>query len=212
MADNRRQGVNGGVRVSTLSLIDLAGSERAAENKERRTEGAHINRSLLTLGTVIARLSKDADGKDKDGNHLPYRDSKLTRLLQPALSGNSLVSILCTIAIPQGSASSAAMTTHISEQMSTLKFAARAKNNLVSHAKKSEESMAGGIDAGSRVLLERYRAEIQELRKELENQRRREEEDLREREELAEKAERALSAERVSFWQLHLLVWDFMAD
>src|SRR6187402_762215 len=47
----------GGVRVSTLSLIDLAGSERAAESKERRQEGSHINRSLLTLGTVIARLS-----------------------------------------------------------------------------------------------------------------------------------------------------------
>lgn len=195
-ASNRRHAVNGGVRVSTLSLIDLAGSERAAENKERRTEGAHINRSLLTLGTVIARLSKDADGKDKDGNHLPYRDSKLTRLLQPALSGNSLVSILCTIAIPQGQ-TGAAMTTNISEQLSTLKFAARAKNNLVSHAKRSEESFAGGVDAGSRVLLERYRAEIQELRRELEVQKKREEEDLREREELAEMAERALSEERV---------------
>ncbi|KMU92285.1 kinesin-II 85 kDa subunit [Coccidioides immitis H538.4] len=91
----RRTGlVPGGVRVSTLSLIDLAGSERAAENKERRTEGAHINKSLLTLGTVIARLSGDKDKatshSDRDGKHLPYRDSKLTRLLQPALSGNSL--------------------------------------------------------------------------------------------------------------------------
>ena len=75
--------VTGGVRVSTLSMIDLAGSERAAENKERRTEGAHINKSLLTLGTVIARLSGDKDSAgnptDKDGKHLPYRDSKLTR-------------------------------------------------------------------------------------------------------------------------------------
>lgn len=91
MENKRSAGITpGGVRVSTLSLIDLAGSERAAETKERRTEGSHINKSLLTLGTVIARLSetKDANGKEsKDGRHLPYRDSKLTRLLQGALSG-----------------------------------------------------------------------------------------------------------------------------
>ena len=99
--DKRSAIVPGGVRVSTLSLIDLAGSERAAEDKERRTEGAHINKSLLTLGTIISRLSenKDKNGNptDREGRHLPYRDSKLTRLLQPALSGNSLVSILCTV-------------------------------------------------------------------------------------------------------------------
>lgn len=188
MVDNRRAGITGGVRVSTLSLIDLAGSERAAENKERRQEGAHINRSLLTLGTVIARLSsvdKEGNGKDKDGNHLPYRDSKLTRLLQPALSGNSLVSILCTIAIPPANAS-AVNATHTGETMNTLKFAARARNNIVSHAKKSDDSISGGVDAGSRVLLERYRMEIMELRQLLDGQKRKEEtehKDLIEREE-----------------------------
>lgn len=177
MVDNRRAGITGGVRVSTLSLIDLAGSERAAENKERRQEGSHINRSLLTLGTVIARLSsvdKDGNGKDKDGNHLPYRDSKLTRLLQPALSGNSLVSILCTIAIPPATMS-ALNTTHTGETMNTLKFAARARNNIVSHAKKGDESIVGGVgDAGSRVLLERYRMEILELRQQLDDQKKKE--------------------------------------
>lgn len=166
--------VPGGVRVSTLSMIDLAGSERAAENKERRTEGAHINKSLLTLGTVIARISGDKDSAgnqmDKDGKHLPYRDSKLTRLLQPALSGNSLVSILCTIQLgSQGSVASA--NGHTGETLNTLKFAARAKNNIVSHAKKAEEALGSGTDAGSRVLLERYRMEIQNLRSELDNQR-----------------------------------------
>lgn len=164
----------GGVRVSTLSLIDLAGSERAAEDKERRTEGAHINKSLLTLGTVIAKLSetkeKAANSTDKEGKHLPYRDSKLTRLLQPALSGNSLVSILCTI--QTGSSGSAApANTHTNETLNTLKFAARAKNSIVSHAKRAEEAFGGGNgDAGSRVLLERYRVEIQTLRAQLENQ------------------------------------------
>lgn len=198
MVDNRRAGITGGVRVSTLSLIDLAGSERAAENKERRQEGAHINRSLLTLGTVIARLSsvdKEGNGKDKDGNHLPYRDSKLTRLLQPALSGNSLVSILCTIAVPPANAS-AVNAAHTGETMNTLKFAARARNNIVSHAKKSDDSIP---DAGSRVLLERYRMEIMELRQQLDGQKRKEStehKDLIERD-LIEREEK--QSERVSF-------------
>ncbi|KAL4919399.1 kinesin motor domain-containing protein [Aspergillus aurantiobrunneus] len=167
---DRRSGlVPGGVRVSTLSLIDLAGSERAADDKERRTEGAHINKSLLTLGTIISRLSETKDktgaSADKEGKHLPFRDSKLTRLLQPALSGNSLVSILCTVQL--GSLINA----NSGETLNTLKFAARAKNNIVSHAKRAEEAFGGGGgDAGSRVLLERYRMEIQALRGQLESQ------------------------------------------
>jgi centromeric protein E len=162
----------GGVRVSTLSLIDLAGSERAAESKERRTEGAHINKSLLTLGTVISKLSGEkpakVDSKDKD-KHLPFRDSKLTRLLQPALQGNSLVSILCTIQI--GSAGSVATAqNHTIETLNTLKFASRAKNNIVSHAKKAEEAFGNAGDPGSRALLDRYRLEISDLRKQLDAQ------------------------------------------
>ncbi|KAK3901920.1 kinesin motor domain-containing protein [Staphylotrichum tortipilum] len=171
--DNKRQGLlPGGVRVSTLSLIDLAGSEKAAESKERRQEGSHINKSLLTLGTVIAKLSehKDKDGKmaDKDGKHLPYRDSKLTRLLQGALSGNSLVSILCTISVG-AAGTTASANTHANETINTLKFASRAKNNIVSHAKRAEEALGAGGDGGARILLERYRMEISELRKELES-------------------------------------------
>ncbi|KAM3414925.1 hypothetical protein BST61_g10066 [Cercospora zeina] len=166
----------GGVLVSTLSLIDLAGSEKAAEDKERRTEGAHINKSLLTLGTVIARLTtedekngaKPAD-KEKAMKHLPYRDSKLTRLLQGALSGNSLVSILCTIQLSSANTSVAQSSSHTGETLNTLKFASRAKNNIVSHAKKNE-SVANPGDPNSRALLDRYRAEIQELRQQLAQQ------------------------------------------
>lgn len=168
----RHATIAGGVRVSTLSLIDLAGSERAAESKERRTEGAHINKSLLTLGTVIARLSGDKEKSGAAGDkekHLPYRDSKLTRLLQPALSGNSLVSILCTIQVGAVGSVATAMN-HVGETLNTLKFASRAKNNIVSHAKKAEESAGTGIDAGSRALLDRYRVEIQDLRKQLDAQ------------------------------------------
>lgn len=172
--ESKRSGLlPGGVRVSTLSLIDLAGSEKAAESKERRTEGSHINKSLLTLGTVIAKLSenKDKDGKasDKDTKHLPYRDSKLTRLLQGALSGNSLVSILCTI--QTGSAgSTASANSHANETINTLKFASRAKNSIVSHAKRAEEALGAGGEGGARVLLERYRVEIAELRAQLDAQ------------------------------------------
>lgn len=170
--ESKRSGLlPGGVRVSTLSLIDLAGSEKAAETKERRAEGSHINKSLLTLGTVISKLSehkeKDAKGGDKDGKHLPYRDSKLTRLLQGALSGNSLVSILCTI--QTGSAGSAASAnSHATETINTLKFASRAKNNIVSHAKRAEEALGAGGEGGARVLLERYRMEISDLKAQLE--------------------------------------------
>jgi centromeric protein E len=164
--DKRSAIVPGGVRVSTLALIDLAGSEKAADSKERRTEGSHINKSLLTLGTVIGRLASDKDKAKKDDKHLPYRDSKLTRLLQPALSGNSLVSILCTIQIG-ASGSSAAAASHTGETLNTLKFASRAKNNIVSHAKKADDSQGAGGDAGSRALLDRYRLEIEDLKKQL---------------------------------------------
>ena len=181
--DDKRAPLVGGVRVSTLSLIDLAGSERAAEDKLRRTEGAHINKSLLTLGNIISRLSgsKDKAGNpvDKDGVHIPYRDSKLTRLLQSALSGSSLISILCTIQIGS-TGSSAAANNHAAETLNTMKFASRAKNNIVSHAKKVEE--ANSSDAASGALLERYRMEIQDLRGQLEKQTR----------EQAEKEERIL--------------------
>ncbi|GAO14433.1 hypothetical protein UVI_02031730 [Ustilaginoidea virens] len=188
----------GGVRVSTLSLIDLAGSEKAAESKERRQEGAHINKSLLTLGTVISKLSewrdKDGKGGDKEGKHLPYRDSKLTRLLQGALSGNSLVSILCTIQI--GAAGTAASAnSHTTETINTLKFASRAKNSIVSHAKRAEEALGAGGDGGARVLLERYRMEIQELRKQLESQKNGSGDDV-EKDEQVEKVRELEAAER----------------
>lgn len=205
-SQDKRSGIApGGVRVSTLSLIDLAGSERAADDKERRTEGAHINKSLLTLGNIISRLSENKENKDKqanatdrDGRHLPYRDSKLTRLLQPALSGNSLVSILCTVQLASGT------NAHTGEMMNTLKFAARAKNNIVSHAKRAEEAYgAGGGDSGSRVLLERYRMEIQTLRSQLDSQSKdQQEKELKLEEEQYEKEAQARHEEQVLEMQL----------
>eukprot|EP00172_Hildenbrandia_rubra_P002721 Plantae.Rhodophyta-Hildenbrandia_rubra.ctg37955.p1 GENE.Plantae.Rhodophyta-Hildenbrandia_rubra.ctg37955~~Plantae.Rhodophyta-Hildenbrandia_rubra.ctg37955.p1 ORF type:complete len:444 (+),score=76.18 Plantae.Rhodophyta-Hildenbrandia_rubra.ctg37955:357-1688(+) len=107
------------VRQSSISLVDLAGSEKAshsgAEGK-RLVEGGHINKSLPTLGKVISKLSS---GKNGVGNsHIPYRDSKLTRLLQPALGGSARTGIICAIT-PSA--------LHAEETLSTLKFASGAK-------------------------------------------------------------------------------------
>ncbi|KAL0482030.1 centromere-associated protein CenpE [Acrasis kona] len=107
----------GPIRVSTLNLVDLAGSERVSHTLAegvRLQEGAHINKSLLTLGTVISKL---AEGRN--GVHIPYRDSKLTRILQTALGGNSRTAIICNVTPAP---------VHFDETHSTLKFANRAKN------------------------------------------------------------------------------------
>ncbi|KAK6124852.1 hypothetical protein DH2020_041386 [Rehmannia glutinosa] len=89
------------VRVSVLNLVDLAGSERAVKTGAegvRLKEGSHINKSLMTLGTVIKKLS---EGAESQGGHVPYRDSKLTRILQPALGGNANTAIICNITLAQ---------------------------------------------------------------------------------------------------------------
>ncbi|KAF5020941.1 hypothetical protein F66182_7022 [Fusarium sp. NRRL 66182] len=103
--------------MATLSIIDLAGSERASVTKnrgERLTEGANINKSLLALGSCINAL---CDRRQKA--HVPYRNSKLTRLLKFSLGGNcKTVMIVCV------SPSSA----HFDETQNTLRYANRAKN------------------------------------------------------------------------------------
>lgn len=110
----------GSVRVSTLSLVDLAGSESARISNaagQRQKEGSFINKSLLTLAHVIWKLSDPKTAQDKTV-HIPYRDSKLTRILQPSLGGNAHVAIICT-ATPSDKC--------LEETINTFKFAARAK-------------------------------------------------------------------------------------
>lgn len=133
--------------TATLYLCDLAGSERAADNDERRKEGSFINKSLLTLALIIGRLSDSSTGS----SHLPFRDSKLTRLLQPALSGKSLVSVLCTV---HGDATAA---------METLRFAARTKNISVS----VRQNTMGGDARADRLQqqLDAAKLEIEQLKK-----------------------------------------------
>ncbi|GAB2211410.1 hypothetical protein Droror1_Dr00024723 [Drosera rotundifolia] len=135
-----------GVIFSQLNLIDLAGSESSKTETTglRRKEGSYINKSLLTLGTVIGKLS---EGK---ASHVPYRDSKLTRLLQSSLSGRGHVSLICTVT----PASSSTEETH-----STLKFASRAKRVEI-YASRNKI-----IDEKS--LIKKYQREISNLKQEL---------------------------------------------
>lgn len=77
-------------------MVDLAGSERAeatGATGSRLKEGSHINKSLLSLSMVINKLSEDPDQQ----KFINYRDSKLTRILQPSLGGNAMTAIICTI-------------------------------------------------------------------------------------------------------------------
>lgn len=165
-----RDSQTGTVRMGTLNLVDLAGSERLAHSKaegERAKEGAAINRSLLTLGTVIRKLSSATPS-----SHVPYRDAVLTRLLQVwlcwgkcvcwcrnlthvpkgSLGGNCRAAVVCTI--------SPALQ-WVEESLSTLKFASHAKmvTNRVEINEVHDEDAA---------LLQRYRTTIAELTREVE--------------------------------------------
>lgn len=93
-----------GEKVSKISLVDLAGSERQASSGATGTrlkEGANINKSLTTLGKVIAALAQasgDAGkGKRKKDDFVPYRDSVLTWLLKESLGGNSKTAMIAAI-------------------------------------------------------------------------------------------------------------------
>ncbi|KAH7302524.1 hypothetical protein KP509_23G076300 [Ceratopteris richardii] len=105
---------------SKLHLVDLAGSERVKRTGTdgmRFKEGVHINKGLLALGNVISVLGDEK--KKKDGGHVPYRDSKLTRLLQDSLGGNSRTVMIACISPADSNAE---------ESLNTLKYANRARN------------------------------------------------------------------------------------
>ncbi|KAK6907889.1 hypothetical protein I203_101890 [Kwoniella mangroviensis CBS 8507] len=135
-------------RISTLSIIDLAGSEKHTSSKERNAEGKHINQSLLTLKLVISKLADLASKRNV--THVPYRDSKLTRLLQNSLSGDALISVICTVS---------PSSLNLAESISTLAFAQGLKR-VVLKAQKKEV-----VDP--HALIQQYQNEIAELRAQL---------------------------------------------
>jgi len=130
-----------------LNLVDLAGSERqkgTGASGQTLKEGSNINKSLSALGNVINALVESASGKKV---FIPYRNSKLTRVLQESLGGNSLCTMLATL-------SPAAC--NFEETMSTLRYANRAKAIKVSATKNEEASQ-----------ISRLKAEVEELKKKL---------------------------------------------
>ncbi|XP_073678957.1 kinesin-like protein KIF3B [Garra rufa] len=135
------------IRVGKLNLVDLAGSERQTKTGaqgERLKEATKINLSLSALGNVISAL---VDGRS---THIPYRDSKLTRLLQDSLGGNARTVMVANI----GPASY-----NLEETLTTLRYANRAKN-IKNKPRVNEDPK----DA----LLREFQEEIARLKEQLE--------------------------------------------
>ncbi|KAF3760544.1 hypothetical protein M406DRAFT_48342 [Cryphonectria parasitica EP155] len=124
-------------KVAKISLVDLAGSERATSTGAtgaRLKEGAEINRSLSTLGRVIAALADLSTGKKKKGAaaQVPYRDSVLTWLLKDSLGGNSMTAMIAAISPAD---------INYDETLSTLRYADSAKR-IKNHAVVNEDANA----------------------------------------------------------------------
>ncbi|WPK22974.1 hypothetical protein PUMCH_000197 [Australozyma saopauloensis] len=136
---------------ATLSIIDLAGSERAANTKNRGAtlhEGANINKSLLALGNCINSL---CDPRRK--NHVPYRDLKLTRLLKFSLGGNcKTVMIVCISPLSQ----------HYDETFNTLKYADRVKQ-IKTKVIRNRQNLDRHVGSYLKMITEQ-KQEIDELR------------------------------------------------
>ncbi|KAK2718241.1 hypothetical protein QYM36_005532, partial [Artemia franciscana] len=140
------------IRVGKLNLVDLAGSERQSKTGatgDRFKEATKINLSLSALGNVISAL---VDGKS---SHIPYRDSKLTRLLQDSLGGNSRTVMVANI----GPASY-----NYDETLTTLRYASRAK--MIKNIPRINEDPKD-------TLLRQYQEEIMKLKSYLESKRER---------------------------------------
>lgn len=167
----RDGGINEGVKVSKLNLIDLAGSERASVTSNRGVrmiEGANINRSLLALANCINALVR---GKNA---FIPYRDSKLTRLLKDSLGGNCR-----TVMIANASPCSLSY----EDTINTLKYANRAKD-IKTKVEENIVTVNKHISEYSKVIKE-LRDEVNHLKRKLKEraeQKKREKERRRERE------------------------------
>ncbi|CAG5131167.1 unnamed protein product [Candidula unifasciata] len=134
------------LKTGKLYLVDLAGSEnigRSGAVDKRAREAGNINQSLLTLGRVITALVEHAP-------HIPYRESKLTRLLQDSLGGRTKTSIIATI--------SPALC-NLEETLSTLDYAFRAKN--ITNRPEVNQKLT------KKALLREYNEEIERLRRDL---------------------------------------------
>eukprot|EP00948_MAST-09A_sp_MAST-9A-sp1_P002001 g2001.t1 len=175
----KRRKRKGTVRVSTLNIVDLAGSERTNDagtggSGKRFKEGVNINKSLLTLGRVIEKLAQkaaveasmtDVAGGDESMSneiessstnpsakvHVPFRNSKLTRILEPSLGGNARTAVVCTVS---------PLVDHAEMSMGTLRFARRAVC-VRNRAKVNRVDM-------SKAMMGQHKEKISELRNKIE--------------------------------------------
>lgn len=151
-------GTTAEIAVGKLSLIDLAGSERAAKTNNRgirMIEGANINRSLLALGNCINALVDNMKKSSK--NHIPYRDSKLTRLLKDSLGGNSRTVMIANISPGNES---------YEDTHNTLKYANRAKN-IKTSLKKNVHNVEYHVSKYTQIINQ-LKNEVSTLKRELE--------------------------------------------
>ncbi|KAF8362355.1 bmk-1 [Pristionchus pacificus] len=134
------------VKQGKLRLVDLAGSEnigRSGAEGKRAKEAGNINTSLLALGRVINALTTNAP-------HIPYRESKLTRLLQDSLGGSSITTIIATLS---------PVNTNFDESVSTLEYAHRAMN--IKNRPEINENV------NKKDLFKEYSGQIERLMREL---------------------------------------------
>ncbi|KAK9298648.1 hypothetical protein QLX08_008120 [Tetragonisca angustula] len=134
------------LKTGKLNLVDLAGSEnvgRSGAVDKRAREAGNINQSLLTLGRVITALAEKTP-------HVPYRESKLTRLLQESLGGRTRTSIIATVS---------PASINLEETLSTLDYAHRAKN--ITNRPEINQKFS------KKALLQEYIEEIERLKKDL---------------------------------------------
>ena len=152
----------GGVLRSELLLVDLAGSERAKRRgkyyETRFAEGRHINMSLLALGRVIRQLAaggvtNPGQSDETHAQHVPFRDSRLTRLLEPALGGGARTAVIACLSPAAEFAE---------DSRSTLRFAERC-TLVQNHARLNHHEQ--GVQL--REALRRAQAEADELRRQL---------------------------------------------
>jgi len=134
--------------TSKFHFVDLAGSERAkktgAEGKQRK-EGININYGLLVLGNVISALGDKA----RKGSHVPYRDSKLTRMLQDSIGGNSRTLMIACISLADS---------NFAESYNTITYANRAcniKNKPVVNRDPHDTKTAALVEQIQRLKAER---------------------------------------------------------
>ena len=194
------------ITVGKLNLVDLAGSERVrvtGATGKRLEESKKINQSLSALGNVIAALTDT-----KPRTHVPYRDSKLTRLLEDSLGGNCKTTMMAMISPAEDA---------FGESLSSIKFANRAKN--IRNIPKIN------ADIDQKTLLRKYEVELKKLRQELDlknrtvhdMQRMMEEErrkvdrenegtDVRSQEYISEKEEKRKLEEKIRLMNSQLLV------